>query len=128
VGLALALLGVYGVLAYAVGRRTQEIGIRGALGASRADLSRMVVIDGIRLAAIGAAIGLPLAALAARSLGEILHGTSPTDPVVLAAVAVGVTASPPRRGPRCKPAPNQSHSCLRGPLQQVAAAASWFPA
>jgi predicted permease len=102
VGLMLAILGVYGVLAYAVGRRTQEIGIRGALGASRVTLSRMVVVDGLRLAGIGILIGLPTAALAAQSLTAILYGTRPADPLVLATVAAAVFL--------------------------VAAAASWLPA
>ena len=90
VGLALAILGIYGVLSYAVGRRTQEIGIRGALGASRGEIGKMVVFDGVRLAALGIAIGLPTAVMAARSLTTILHGTSPADGGVLFVVTAGV--------------------------------------
>ena len=90
VGLALALLGVYGVLSYAVGQRTQEIGIRGALGASQSAIARLIVFDGLRLAAIGVGSGLPLAAVAGRGMVPILHGTRPVDPMVLGLVAVGV--------------------------------------
>jgi predicted permease len=110
VGLALALLGVYGVLSYAVGQRTQEIGIRGALGASRSEISRLVVLDGIRLAAIGVGIGLPLAGLATRGMAPLLHGTPPTDPAVLIGVAAGVVVVsmlaswwPARRAARVDP-------------------------
>jgi len=94
VGLALAGLGVYGVLAFAVGRRTQEIGIRGALGAGAGQIRRMVLRDTAVLAGTGVAIGLPLAAVAARSLGGLLHGTDPADPAVMAGVgAVALAAA-----------------------------------
>jgi ABC-type antimicrobial peptide transport system permease subunit len=88
IGLALALLGVHGVLAYSVGRRTREIGIRGALGAGADSIRWMILRDTALLAAVGVGIGLPAAGMAARSLGTLLHGTSPVDPVVLGGVGV----------------------------------------
>lgn len=110
VGLALAVLGVYGVLAFSVGQRTQEIGIRGALGAGAGRIRRMVLRDTAMLAAAGLAIGLPLAAAAARWLSDLLHGTSPTDPAVLGAVAVVTMVAallagylPARRAARADP-------------------------
>ena len=110
VGLALAVLGVYGVLAFSVGQRTQEIGIRGALGAGAGRIQRMVLRDTAMLAAAGLAIGLPLAAAAARWLGDLLHGTSATDPAVLGAVAVVAMVAallagylPARRAARADP-------------------------
>ena len=102
IGLLLAVIGVYGVLSYAVGRRTQEIGIRGALGASRQSIGRMVIKDALRLAGIGIAVGLPVAVAAGRGIASILHGTNPADPGVLLVVSGGIVL--------------------------VAVAASWLPA
>jgi len=90
IGLVLALVGVHGVLAYTVSRRTREIGIRGALGATRAALRAMVLRDALVLVLIGLMIGLPIAAFAARFIGELLHGTSVSDPTVYLAVALVV--------------------------------------
>ena len=90
VGLALALLGIHGVLSYAVGRRTHEIGIRGALGATRGGIERMVLRDATRLTLIGLALGLPLAAFATKLIRGMLYGTNPRDPLVYAAVAGAV--------------------------------------
>lgn len=111
VGLGLALVGIYGVLSYAVGRRTREIGIRGALGASRGVLGRMVLLDAARLAGLGLAIGLPLAVVASRLIEGLLHGTSRTDPAVYVLIAatvlvVALAASwiPARRASRVDPA------------------------
>jgi putative ABC transport system permease protein len=110
VGLVLALIGVHGVLSYIVGQRTRELGIRGALGATRTSLGGMVLAGTVRLALAGLAIGLPIAVLAARLIGGLLYGTSPTDPVVYAAVGVvvlvvAVLASwiPARRASRVDP-------------------------
>ena len=89
-GLGLAMTGLYGVLAYTVGRRIREIGIRGALGASRGRLRGMVLRDAAVLAGIGVAIGVPVAVRTGRLLDDLLHGTAPGDPVVLASVATGV--------------------------------------
>jgi predicted permease len=110
IGLVLALVGVHGVLAYTVSRRTREIGIRGALGASRGTLRAMVLRDALTLVAIGLLIGLPTAAFAARFIGELLHGTSVLEPAVYGAVALVVLAAslvaswiPARRASRVDP-------------------------
>jgi len=110
VGLGLALLGIHGVLSYMVGRRTHEIGVRGALGASRASLERMVLGDAARLTALGLLIGLPAALLGSGLIQGMLYGTSRRDPVVYAGVAVGVAVvalvaafAPARRAARVNP-------------------------
>ncbi|MBM4186208.1 MAG: FtsX-like permease family protein [Gemmatimonadetes bacterium] len=92
IGLLLAVIGVYGVLAFAVGQRTQEIGIRGALGARRGDLIRLVLVDACRLVGLAILIGVPLAVLAARGMAGLLHGTDPADPAVIAGVGLGLAA------------------------------------
>jgi predicted permease len=79
-GLALAVLGVYGVVSYSVARRTQEIGLRMALGAARADVLRMVLRQGLTLVAVGAAIGAAGALGATRMIASELYGVTPNDP------------------------------------------------
>jgi ABC-type antimicrobial peptide transport system permease subunit len=108
--LALAAIGVYGVLSYAVSTRTQEIGIRMALGAARHDVVGMVVSQVLRLVASGVGIGLLLAALLGRALRTLLFGVSPTDPVTLIAVSAALTVValmagylPARRASRINP-------------------------
>jgi ABC-type antimicrobial peptide transport system permease subunit len=110
VALFLGAIGVYGVLAYAVGRRTQEFAVRLALGASGRDLLRAVLDEGIRLTVAGVALGLVGALITTRALTRLLFGLTPTDPIVFAAVAlvlvaVGVVASyvPARRAMRVNP-------------------------
>jgi len=88
VALLLAATGVYGVLSYLVSRRTSEIGVRLALGASRADILKQVVGQGLTVALIGLALGLAGAALAARAIASILIGVSPRDVTTFAGVAV----------------------------------------
>ncbi|HKW08782.1 MAG TPA: ABC transporter permease, partial [Gemmatimonadaceae bacterium] len=88
IGLILALVGIHGVLAYTVSRRTREIGIRGALGATRGALRAMVLRDALLLVGIGLVIGLPVAALVTPLIGELLHGTRVSDPGVYAAVTL----------------------------------------
>ena len=86
-GLLLAIIGIYGVLAYSVARRTREIGIRMAVGASAADVSRMVLAEFTRMIAAGLAIGLCIAMVATRPLAMFfVPGLSATDPVSLLAV------------------------------------------
>ncbi len=89
VGLAVALLGVYGVVSYSVARRTQEIGVRMALGAARADVLRMVLRQGLTLVVLGAAIGTAGALGATRAIASELYGVTPTDPATFAA-AIGL--------------------------------------
>ena len=84
----LGAIGIYGVLAYAVGQRTQEIGIRMALGAERGAVLRMVLRRGIVLAAIGIVLGLAGAAGLTRYLSGMLYDLTPLDPPTYAAVAI----------------------------------------
>jgi predicted permease len=86
----LAGVGLYAVVAYAVSTRRRELGIRMALGARPRDLSRMVSLVGLRLAAVGIAIGVVCALLASQLLRGLLYGVSPTDPVTLSVTAVAV--------------------------------------
>jgi putative ABC transport system permease protein len=108
--LALAAVGIYGVVAFSVTRRTQEIGIRMALGAQRSDVLRLVVGEGARLAILGVAIGMAASFAVARLLSSLLFGVSATDPITFACVAallclVALLASyiPARRAMRLDP-------------------------
>lgn len=85
--LALASIGLYGVLAYNVARRTQEIGVRMALGAARSQISRTVLREAMNLAGLGVAIGIPSALAANHLLSSMLFGLKATDPIVLAGAA-----------------------------------------
>ncbi|HEX8671097.1 MAG TPA: FtsX-like permease family protein, partial [Longimicrobium sp.] len=102
--------GIYGVLAYQVGQRTREIGVRVALGARAGDVVRMVLRHGFKITALGAAIGLVMAIAATRLLSSLLYGVSATDPLTFTAVpvlllAVALLASwlPARRAARVDP-------------------------
>jgi hypothetical protein len=86
-GLLLASIGLYGMIAYHVGQRTQEIGVRMALGARARDIIRDVLAEGGRFALFGIAIGIVLAAALARPLKGLLLGISPFDPLTYTAVA-----------------------------------------
>jgi putative ABC transport system permease protein len=86
--LILSSIGVYGVITYSVTERVPEIGIRMALGAGRAAVSRLVLREGLFLVAIGIAMGLAIALAVTRLLESILFEVAPTDPVTLAAVSV----------------------------------------
>jgi len=88
IALLLASVGIYGVLSYLVGQRTQEIGVRMALGAQRRDVLRLILSDGARLAAVGIAIGLIAALALTRLMQSMLFGVKPTDPLTFACVAL----------------------------------------
>ena len=90
--LVLAAIGIYGVMAYSVALRTQEIGIRMALGAQRQDVLRLVLGQGARIAFFGVAIGLAAAAALARLLSSLLFAVGASDPLTFAAVAVVLIA------------------------------------
>jgi predicted permease len=86
----LASLGIYSLIAYSVAQRTREIGIRVALGADRRAVMRLVLREGLTLAAIGIAVGLAASFLLTQALETMLYDVRPTDPVVLAATCAGV--------------------------------------
>jgi predicted permease len=88
VGLMLTGIGIYGVMAYAVTRRTREIGIRIALGAQRADVIRMILREGLSLTVIGSAIGVIVAAAMSRVLAGFLFGIPPVDPITFGGTTV----------------------------------------
>ena len=85
IALLLAGIGIHGLLAYMVSQRLQEIGVRLALGAERSNVARMVLFDGMRLAALGILLGVPGAYLAARGMSTLLFGLEAGDPVTIAA-------------------------------------------
>ena len=111
--LALAAIGLYGLVAHSVAQRTHEIGIRVALGAARADVLKLVVGEAMALALLGVAVGLAIALpllLLTRLMSSLLYGVRPTDPLTYAAVAallaaVSLAASyfPARRATRVDP-------------------------
>ena len=92
IGLLLALVGIYGVIAYLVARRRPEIGVRMALGASSRDVLRMVLGQGLRPVLAGTALGALGALAATRLLAAWLRGVSPADPLTFAAVALTLIA------------------------------------
>ena len=108
--LLLAAIGIYGLLAYAVGQRRRELGIRFALGASRGDVMSQVVGDGIRLAAAGIVIGVVIALAITRLLSALLYGVGASDPAtfvgvvaLLAVVSLVASYLPARRAGRVDP-------------------------
>jgi len=110
VALLLASIGIYGLLAFMVGQRSREIGIRVALGASPADVLKLIVAKGVILASIGIVAGASIAAAAASMMGTVLYGVSPQDPsvflivsVVLFSVAILASYLPARRALRLDP-------------------------
>ena len=91
-GLALASLGIYGVISYSVTRQTQEIGIRMALGATQGDVLLRVLVKTLRLTLIGIALGMVASFLVARLIASLLFQTAPTDPATFAGMAVLLSA------------------------------------
>ena len=114
--LVLGLIGIYGVIAYAVSQRTREIGIRVALGAQPASIRRMFVRHGLRLCALGIAIGIVVAAALTGVMKSLLFGVAPIDPITFAAVPLTLLAAalaacylPARRASAVDPV-----ECMRG--------------
>jgi predicted lysophospholipase L1 biosynthesis ABC-type transport system permease subunit len=110
VAVVLSAIGIYGVMAYSVGQRTRELGVRVAIGARPADLLSMVVGQGMRLAAAGIGLGLVLAVAASRLAASLLYGISASDPLTFAGIAlllglIAFAASyiPARRATRVDP-------------------------
>jgi ABC-type antimicrobial peptide transport system permease subunit len=108
--LLLAGIGTYGVMAYAVGQRRQEIGIRLALGATRVGVVRLIVTESLRLGAAGVGLGLAFAFVAASGMSTLLYGVEPHDPatlagvcVILVAVAIAAALVPAQRATRVNP-------------------------
>jgi putative ABC transport system permease protein len=88
--LVLSAVGIYGVMAFAVTQRTQEIGIRMALGASAVDVLKLIVGSGMALAGIGVIVGLAGAFAITRLMASLLFGVSPTDVMTFALVSAGL--------------------------------------
>jgi putative ABC transport system permease protein len=108
--LLLATVGIYGVISYTVAQRTREIGVRVALGAQRRNVLALVLGQGMRLVAIGIAIGVLGALALTRTLSSLLYGVSATDattyatvPLVLGAIALAATYLPASRATRVDP-------------------------
>ena len=106
----LAAVGIYGVIAYSVARRTHEIGVRMALGAASSDVLSLVVREGLLLAVTGVAVGLAGSAAVTRLMSSLLVGVAPNDPaafvaagVILIVVAVVASYVPARRAVRVDP-------------------------
>jgi ABC-type antimicrobial peptide transport system permease subunit len=90
-GLVLAIVGVYGVISYSVSQRTNEIGIRMALGAGRAEILKLVSGRGLRLVGVGVAVGLVAAWALSRAMNSLLVGVNAGDPITFGTVAVLLT-------------------------------------
>ena len=110
IALVLAAVGLYGVIAYDIAQRMREMGVRVALGAQAADIRRLVVWQGIRVATVGAVLGMLVAAFAVKYVADLLFHTSAYDPVafggaalLILLVAIVATLLPARRAMRVEP-------------------------
>jgi putative ABC transport system permease protein len=110
IALLLGVIGIYGVMSYAVAQRTREIGVRMALGASPGDAKRMILREGLSLASIGIVAGVLAAMLSTRALSGLLYGVTAMDPLTFSAVPVGLVVIallasylPARRATRVDP-------------------------
>jgi len=108
--LMLAMMGVYGVVSYAVAQRTPEIGVRIALGAQARDVLRLILTQGLKPVAIGSVAGLTAALALGRVLSSLLYGVTATDPATFAVVVLLLSLAallacwlPPRRATKVDP-------------------------
>jgi putative ABC transport system permease protein len=93
IALALAIIGIYGVVSYGVSRRTREIGVRIALGANRPQVLRMVVGSGMESVVVGLLLGTVAALALTRLIGTLLYGVTPSDPLTYGAAALTLAAT-----------------------------------
>ncbi len=110
IGIALAAIGLFGIVSYSVSQRTREIGIRLSLGADTGSVVRMLMVAGLRPVLVGSAVGLLLSALVSRLVAGLLYGVSTFDPLaffgttaMLALTAMAATWLPARRASRISP-------------------------
>ena len=119
--LLLACVGLYGTLAYAVARRTNELGVRMALGATRGETMWLVLREGSTVAVTGIAIGVPVMLMLARVVRGLLYGVEPLDPLALGATALftGRVHDPCRAHPRSPRRGARSHGSRSGRIDTV---------
>ena len=110
IAIVMAVIGLYGVIAFGVGERTREIGVRIALGAQRTDVARLVVSEALILGAIGVLSGLAISLTTSRALQSLLYGVRPVDALTYAATGVAMLVAaltaawlPARRATRLDP-------------------------
>jgi putative ABC transport system permease protein len=106
----MAIIGLYGVISYVAAQRTQEIGVRMAVGATRADILRLIAMEGVRLIALGVVVGLGAALAAAQVLKSLTFHVGPRDPAtyvavvsLLGLVALAATLIPARAAMQTEP-------------------------
>ena len=109
-GFGIAILGVYGVMAYSVSQRTREFGVRRAIGANASQIYGVVLQQGLRIVVVGAGTGLAISGVGAGFLQHVIYGVNPRDPITFVVVPVGLTLAalaascvPARRAARVEP-------------------------